>query len=85
MSVSFYINNKKTFLKSKTPMTVKECLEFSSQKIEQFAFDETQNNFDLENSITRLLPIMNVCYAEYMGKVLVDLNSLLQRSLISML
>ena len=48
MSVSFYINNKKTFLKSKTPMTVKECLGFSSQKIEQFAFDETQNNFDLE-------------------------------------
>ncbi|UTC62480.1 DUF4299 domain-containing protein [Treponema sp. OMZ 787] len=48
MSVSFYINNKKTFLKAKAPMKLKECLGFSSQKIEQFAFDEAQDNFDVK-------------------------------------
>lgn len=46
MSVSFYIKNKKGLLGSKKPMTVKQCLRLSSQKLEQFTFDEKQDNFD---------------------------------------
>ena len=46
MSISFYIKNKKGVLGSKAPMTVEQCLALSSQKIEQFTFDETEDNFD---------------------------------------
>lgn len=46
MSISFYIKNKKSILGSKAPMTVEQCLALSSQKIEQFTFDETEDDFD---------------------------------------
>ena len=46
MSISFYIKNKKGVLGSKAPMTVEQCLALSSQKIEQFTFDETEDDFD---------------------------------------
>lgn len=40
------IKNKKSILGSKAPMTVEQCLALSSQKIEQFTFDETEDDFD---------------------------------------
>jgi hypothetical protein len=46
MSISFYIKNKKGILGNKAPMTMKECLGLSSQKMSQFTFDETEDNFD---------------------------------------
>ena len=46
MSVSFYINNKKRFFGSKAPLTVAECINLSSQKIEQFSFDTSAKGFD---------------------------------------
>lgn len=47
MSVNFYINNKKGLFRFKTPLTVDECINLSSQKIEQFSFDETLEDFDV--------------------------------------
>lgn len=47
MSVNFYINNKKGLFRFKAPLTVDECINLSSQKIEQFSFDETLEDFDV--------------------------------------
>jgi len=46
MSVCFYIKNKNRFFAKQAPMTIKECLELSNQKITQFSFDETADDFD---------------------------------------
>lgn len=47
MSVNFYINNKKGLFRFKAPLTVDECINLSSQKIEQFSFDESLEDFDV--------------------------------------
>lgn len=49
MSVTFYINNKKGLLKFKSPLTVRECIGLSLQKIAQFSFDESAEDFNAEN------------------------------------
>lgn len=48
MSVSFYIKNPKKLFRRTPVLSVQECFQLSSQPLTQFLFDESDENFDLQ-------------------------------------
>ena len=53
MSISFYVKNKNGLFGSKASMTVKQCLELSSQKLERFSFDEIDAKYIVVDALTQ--------------------------------